>query len=91
MEVQKPGLTEATAKVANVEWFKILPGNHMNAELGCPVVCKQIQSDPEGNFWDMTQIIPTKVILAPHLTYPDMWQVLHVDSDFLTRQYGHLS
>ena len=77
LEVQKPGLTEATAKIANVEWLKILPGNHMNAELGCPVVSRQIRSDPEGNFWDVTQIIPTKVILAPHLKQPAMcWQVL---------------
>ena len=91
MEVQKPGITEAKAQVASVLWYKIQPGSDWNEELGCPVVCRQYKGDPEGNFWDVNQIIPTKVILAPHLKQPAMWQVLHVDSDFLTRQYGNKS
>lgn len=91
-----PGSTVSdpvTSYIADVKWFNIPSGagGSWNAEIKCPVVMKSTRSDPQGNYWDFSRVAPTKLILAPHLTASNKWQVLHVDSDFLTRLYGGVS
>ena len=83
---------EGHMNVAVVAWFKQpAPPLDWNAEIKCPCVLKQYRSDPDGNYWDLHNIVPTKIIMAPHLRNENVWQVLHVDSDFLTRPYSNIS
>ena len=44
------------------------------------------KSDPTGNYWPLKDLIPTKVSLGPAAD-DHLYIVLHVDSDFLTRDY----
>jgi hypothetical protein len=90
MEVPVPGSIEEDdwLQFADVEWFKSPPAPHdMNTDINCPVMCKKFTSDPNGNFWGLPFIAATHVILAPHLQFSSYWQALHVDSDFLERDY----
>jgi len=84
-----PGSSIDTSYVADVKWYKAAPsGQGMNKQIQCPVVSKLFQSDPLGNFWDLTAIVPTNIMMVPHLKRrTDFWQVLHVDSDFMKRKY----
>ena len=75
-------------QVADVEWFEQPAATErLNQKLGCPVVLREIISDPTGNLWDCRGIVPTNITLAPHLQNELWWQVLHTDSDFMTRRY----
>jgi hypothetical protein len=76
----------------DAEWFE-RPDERdaWTGDIDCPAVCKKTYNDRAGNLWDLFSIVPTKVILAPHLQKPvTLWQVLHVDSDFMTRDYRGL-
>ena len=79
-------LADAHAIMVEVEWFKRPEAPHdWNLEIGCPVVSKEFDG---VSVVHIRQLVPTKPILAPHLGSPDaFWQVLHTDSDFLTRSY----
>eukprot|EP00955_Chlamydomonas_euryale_P046647 353464-Chlamydomonas_euryale.AAC.2 len=70
--------------IAGAHWFRPVG---MNEAIGCPVVQKEYKNDPAGNFWELGAIVPTKIALAPHHQNHTWWQVLHTDSDFLTREY----
>ena len=92
MEVLNPGSLTVKSSLASVAWFKVPPMSaarlDWNEVIACPVVFKSYKSDPLGNFWDVSGIVPTKIILVPHHVHKEnMWQVLHADSDFLTKEY----
>ena len=57
-----------------------------HAKLKCPQVNQASKSDPNGNYWPLKDLIPTKVSLGPAAD-PELWIVLHADSDFLSRDY----
>ena len=74
--------------MAVVDWFESpTQGLDWNGDIACPCIYKRRKSDLDGNFWDLRGLQATKVILALHLSRPDMWQVLHVDSDFVEKEY----
>eukprot|EP00955_Chlamydomonas_euryale_P001247 14597-Chlamydomonas_euryale.AAC.2 len=72
--------------LASVKWFATTPAHGANhSAIGCPSVKRTIYNDPDGNYWELGSIIPTKLGLAPHLTNRNLWQVVHTDSDFMKR------
>ena len=73
--------------IADVEWFDTPAGNqHFNRELKCPVVKRAVRRDAGGDFYPLSAISPTKLMLVPHIPHNnELWQVLHTDSDFIVR------
>ena len=87
MRVKNPG-TNDTSDLADVAWYDIpKPPEDFKSAIKCPVICKTSKLAQNGNYWPLHSIVPTKIILAPH-NDQSKWQVLHWDSDFLSRQYG---
>lgn len=75
--------------IADVTWFKRLSaaGQGLNKSINCPVVSKTASDDPNGSWWTVRGLVPTNFSLAPHASNDNVWQVLHIDSDFATRHY----
>ncbi len=90
-----PGTEEEEAWIVSAAWFDHprRQEERMNVEINCPVVMNAKKDYPSGNYWPLTEIAPTKLILAPYITCrngnwcvkDDRWQVLHTASDFITR------
>lgn len=79
---------EDSMLLADVCWFKRPgAGQHTNVAIRCPVVTRGYRNDQTGNYWELGSLVPTKVGLAPHHQNASWWQVLHADSDFMSRNY----
>lgn len=86
------GLQSGQHFIADVSWFKWhLPSagveGNMNKQIGAPFVSKSMTSRVDGNFWAVENLVATRVALATHHTLNTCWQVLHRDSNFLTKPY----
>ena len=88
---------EQWQEVAAVKWYGVperrrhegesrLARRDWHPKLKCPQVDRVSKSDPTGNYWPLKDLIPTKVSLGPAAD-DHLYIVLHVDSDFLTRDY----
>ena len=97
LEHTPPNSTQAFSKPQSLmlgEWFR--PKDLSGAGTGCPVVSGQPYSPAEGRLWSANAIVPTNLSLMPMpastATGIDMNSqcVLHVDSDFMTKDYGGL-
>ncbi|GAX86133.1 hypothetical protein CEUSTIGMA_g13546.t1 [Chlamydomonas eustigma] len=79
-------------QIADVKWFHQEEGQvgrerkNWNEALQCPVVLKTFKSDPHGNYWPVRLLAPTSLMLAPHLSRSECWQVLHLQSDAFIRK-----
>lgn len=101
VEVEKPG-TDGAEKIqlATTSWFKDVPQdrvcanlstswrNGWNQTIACPVVMRQTFDMLGWSVVDLQVVGPYKLMLAPHLEKPSMWQVLHPNSNFITEFLG---
>ena len=84
--IEHVGPTGRTHKIADLDWFKALPtAQATNKVLGCPVVSRELDCDPNGTLWSCYSMAATNIILAPHLHNNSYWQVLHTESNFIDR------
>ena len=74
-------------------WYR--PLQLSDSQIQCPVISTSEFHPAEGRFWLMDSVVPTNISLAPALMSDgrmtsDRQSVLHVDSDFLVRDYAGL-
>ena len=74
-----PAGLENEANIADVQWFKNVPGNdpdHLLPSIQCPVCKRSTYNDKTGNMWPVERLGTCKAAAAPHPTNAPQYVML---------------
>jgi hypothetical protein len=83
------GADVSPTDIAHLEWYSYptREEDRYNPLTGGFIVRKEVYNDKQGNYWLCTGLKDTNMALAPSIAKPGYWEVLHGDSDFISRIY----
>jgi hypothetical protein len=95
MELYPPGAyprktadAEWKCSLVRLQWYKRGTGADLDLGSGLPVLKNNPQlKHPEGDLWNMLNVVPTNVGILPHWSNPNQVVVVHKDSTFMTKAF----